>query len=243
MSTPLIKSLRSQYPGAHISWLVQEEASDLLTANPALDEVIIWPRKKWKQLWVDLRWLRLMGAVYNFVKLLRSRRFDMVIDLQGLLKSGLWARITGAPVRIGLGSKEGSALLMSRIIDKPDDDDRIGPEYRHLARVLGLQYSEFDMDVVLGDEDVSYATQLIKTHNLSVGYIVICPYTTRPQKHWVESHWVMLARASLRAPWFRPATAALTGPVRLPSSHSRSGPCCCRPGRSRPCAPPCSRRP
>jgi lipopolysaccharide heptosyltransferase I len=193
MATPFIKSLRSQYPDAHIAWLVQAEASDLLTVNSALDEVIIWPRNDWKRLWSGLHWLRLLSTVHSFVKLLRSRHFDMVIDLQGLLKSGLWARLSGAPVRIGLGSTEGSAYLMTKIIDKPDNDDRIGPEYRHLARVLGLQYSEFDMEVTLTDEDIRYAARLINTHDLATGYIVICPYTTRPQKHWVESHWNLLA--------------------------------------------------
>jgi len=193
MATPLIRSLRSRYPDAHIAWLVQSEASELLTANPSLDEVIVWPRDDWKKLWQGLRWLRLMGEIYNFVKMLRARRFNTVIDLQGLLKSGIWARLTGAPVRIGLGSREGSAFLMSRIIDKPDNDDRIGPEYRHLAHELGFDYSEFDMDVALTEADMRYATQLIETHALSTGYMVICPFTTRPQKHWVESYWTVLA--------------------------------------------------
>ena len=194
MATPLIKSLRSQYPDAHIAWLVQQDASELLTANPLLDEVIIWPRTDWKRLWTRLSWMRLIGAIHEFVKLLRSRQFDLVIDLQGLLKSAIWARLTGAPFRIGLDSREGSAMLMSRIIHKTGDDDRIGPEYRYLARELELPYSEFDMNIALADEDVRYVEQFISNRLLSSAFIVICPFTTRPQKHWLESHWSELAR-------------------------------------------------
>jgi len=193
MASPLIKSLRSRYPEAYIAWLVQSEASELLTANPSLDEVIVWPRGDWRRLWLEMRWFQLAREIHKFIRLLRSRHFDMVIDLQGLLKSGIWARLTGAPVRIGLGSKEGSRLLMNQIVDKPGDDDRIGPEYRHLAYKLGLDYSEFDMGVTLTDEDIQYATQVIEDNELADGFVVVCPFTTRPQKHWVQDNWAVLA--------------------------------------------------
>jgi heptosyltransferase-1 len=194
MASPLIKSLRVRYPDAYIAWLVQSETSELLTANPLLDEVIVWPRGDWRRLWRNMRWLKLAREIRNFTGQLRARHFDIVIDLQGLLKSGIWARLTGAPLRIGLGSKEGSRLLMNQIIDKPGDDDRIGPEYRHLAHSLGLDYSEFDMDVALTDEDQRYAAQIIEDNGLASGFIVVCPFTTRPQKHWVEDRWTALAQ-------------------------------------------------
>lgn len=217
MATPLIKSMRSQYPDAHIAWLVQEDASELLTANPLLDEVIIWPRAEWKRLWTRLNWLQLFGSMHDFVKLLRSRHFDLVIDLQGLLKSALWARLTRAPFRIGLDSREGSALLMNRIIRKTDNDDRIGPEYRYLARELELPYSEFDMNVALADEDVMYADQFISRYELSSAFIVICPFTTRPQKHWLESHWSELARRIYVQHGIR--TVILGGPENMASGE------------------------
>lgn len=193
MASPLIKCLRLRYPDAHIAWLVQSEAQDLLTANPLLNEVIVWPRSHWKKLLFDFHFIQLIREVRTFITSLRSRHFDTVIDLQGLLKSGIWAWLTGATARIGLGSKEGSAFLMNQIIEKPDGDDRIGPEYRHLARVLGLECSEFKMDVALTDDDRRYASQLIESNKLTKGFVVVCPFTTRPQKHWVEKHWGILA--------------------------------------------------
>lgn len=210
MASTLIKSLRSRYPGAYIAWLVQSETSELLTANPLLDEVIAWPRGDWKKLLFKFRWLRLMCGIYKFVRLLRSRHFDIVIDLQGLLKSGIWARLTGAPVRIGLGSKEGSGLWMNRIINNPGGDDRIGAEYRYFAHSLGLDYSEFDMEVALTDEDKQYAAQLIKDNGLINGFVAVCPFTTRPQKHWVEYNWTLLAER-MRAE-FGLRTVILGGP-------------------------------
>jgi heptosyltransferase-1 len=194
MATPLVKALRQRYPGAYLAWLVQSEAAPLLSANRVLDEVIIWPRGRWRELWRRGRWIRLAREVSDFVRQLRRRRFDVVIDAQGLLKSGLWARISGARIRIGLGSKEGSARLMTQVIDKPKGSKRIGAEYRHLIGVLGLDGGLFPMDIALTPQDQAFAQELMEREGLQRGYAVVCPFTTRQQKHWVETRWPELAR-------------------------------------------------
>jgi heptosyltransferase-1 len=193
MASPLIKCLRTRYPDAHICWLVQSEFAQLLTANTGLDDVITLPRGEWRSLWKARRWLQLAGEMYRFSRELRQHKFDMVIDLQGLLKSGIWARISGASERIGLGSREASGILMTRTIDRPKGDERIGSEYRHIAGELGCDSDDYAMQVVLSYADEQYATQLINKHNLNRGYCVICPFTTRPQKHWVSAYWPQLA--------------------------------------------------
>lgn len=193
MASPLIHALRERYPEAHIAWLVQPEVRDLLSQNAELDEVIVWPRDQWRRLWREGKRWRVLREFTRFVRELRHRRFDMVIDLQGLLKSGIWARLAGAPVRIGLGSKEGSALLMTRVLSKPAHDERIGSEYRHLAHELGLRDEPFEMHVALAEEDRVFAHKLAEEEGLRDGYAVLCPFTTRPQKHWMEEYWPALA--------------------------------------------------
>ena len=78
-------------PKARIAWLVQPGGRELIEANPALDEVIVWPRGEWRSLWRGFRWWRLFGELRRFRRELRARNFDLAIDLQGLLKSGLCA--------------------------------------------------------------------------------------------------------------------------------------------------------
>lgn len=217
MASPLARALRTRYPDAHIAWLVQPEAKALLEANRDLDEVIVWPRGEWKRLWRERRWLDLFGKIRAFTRDLRSRRFDLVIDAQGLLKSGVWAWLSGAPERIGLRSKEGSQRLMTRVIHKPAGDKRIGSEYLHLAAELGLDTNDFDMRVALAPEDEAFAAELIRTEGLERGYAVICPFTTRPQKHWVEARWPELA-ARLGAELELPAVM-LGGPGDVPAAQ------------------------
>ena len=192
MASPLIRALRDKYPEARIAWLAQPEAMPLLAANPRLDEVLVWPRQEWSRLWREKHYFQLLGAVRAFRRELRTHGFDLVLDTQGLLKSGLLAWMTGASQRIGLGSREGSARLMTRVVDKPQDDPRIGSEYRHLAETLGLATEPFAMDVALSAEDARFADEFIAAEGLGDSYVVICPFTTRPQKHWIEDRWPVL---------------------------------------------------
>ncbi len=188
-ASPLIKALRRRYPQAQISWMVEPAAAPLLKNNPDLDEVILWPKAQWKQLWKQRQFFTLWREVRQLRKRLRDKRFDVAIDLQGLLKSGVWANWSGAPERIGLGSKEGSARFMTAMISRQGDSPRIGSEYYHLAEALGLDVSHFEMDIALSEADEAYGRELAEPGR----YAVICPFTTRPQKHWVEERWPVLA--------------------------------------------------
>jgi heptosyltransferase-1 len=134
----------------------------------------------------------LFSEFRRFRRELRARNFDLAIDLQGLLKSAIWAWCSGARERVGLDSKEGSTVLMTRVLKEPSGDKRIGSEYRYLAKALGLE-GEFRMAVALTDADRRFARDFVERERVANGYAVICPFTTRPQKHWIESYWPELA--------------------------------------------------
>ncbi|MBK8636942.1 MAG: glycosyltransferase family 9 protein [Chromatiaceae bacterium] len=193
MASPLIAALRRAYPQAHIAWLVQAEGAPLLRHHPDLNQVILWSRAEWRALWRARRWGELWRGVRALRAELRRPGFDWVIDLQGLLKSGLPAGLTGARVRIGLGSREGSQWLMTRVVPRGGDPEEIGSEYRFLAEQLDLPLADFAMTLVPGAEDRAWARALIAREGLADGYVVCCPFTTRPQKHWFEDRWARLA--------------------------------------------------
>ncbi|NJN46475.1 MAG: glycosyltransferase family 9 protein [Candidatus Competibacteraceae bacterium] len=194
MASALIPVLRNAWPDAHIAWLVEPAARDLLRHNPRLDEVIVWPKQEWRQLWQEHRYRELLRRVREFTKNLRQRRFDLVLDLQGLLKSGVWARLTGVGERVGLGSREGSQYLMTQVLSRQADDRRIGSEYLHLARSLGLDPGDFCMDIAIAQADADHALQQRHASGIDTPYAVFCPFTTRPQKHWFSDHWAQLSR-------------------------------------------------
>jgi len=187
MASPLIGALQRTWPEARISWLVEDASKQVLQANPGLYELIIWPRTRWRKLFRGRRFWTLVKETMGFMNDLRKRGFDMAIDAQGLLKSGLWAYLSGAPQRIGIGSREGSSYLMTRVVERTGASDRISSQYLLLADTIGLDTRQFTMEVALTPEAEDYGTRFASS--LPTPYVVLAPFTTRPQKHWIEERW------------------------------------------------------
>lgn len=193
MASGLIPALRSLWPDAHIGWLAEEAHAGLLQDHPRLDRLHRLPRGRWRQLRQSGRIRELAGDIGAFVRALRAERYDLALDLQGLLKSGVWARLSGAGQRIGLGSREGSQWLMTQVIPRAMDDPRIGKEYRDLAVRLGAVANSFAMDIPVPEAARQRARALLAEAGVRGDYAVLAPFTTRPQKHWFDERWAALA--------------------------------------------------
>ncbi|QJD30981.1 glycosyltransferase family 9 protein [Methylococcus geothermalis] len=192
-ASALIPVLRQAFPDARLVWLADEAYKDMLIHNPRLDRVATWPRAHWARLRKDGHYGILLKACRNLVRSLRDERFDWVLDLQGLMKSGVWAALAGGKTRIGLGSREGSQYLMNRCIDRRTESYVIGSEYLKLAGELGLDTTAFAMDFVPGDEAMAEAGTVLDSLGIAGPYAAIFPFTTRPQKHWIDDNWSALA--------------------------------------------------
>lgn len=193
MASGFLTALRAHYPNARISWLTQPECVSLLEDNPDLDEVLPWPRKNWAELWKRRAYRQLKTDIQNFSAELKKRQFDLSIDLQGLLKSGWLSYLSGADYRVGLGSREGAQLFMHRILDRSAADaPLIGSEYRAALEQLGLDTQPFKMRIGVGHQTIASLSAKFPDWRIEETDIVICPFTTRPQKHWPESHWERL---------------------------------------------------
>jgi len=87
---PSLTALHQRFPEANITWLVEEDASTLLSHHPSLKRVIVFKRKRWlKNLKHVTLWYATAHEMASFIKELRSTNYDLIIDFQGLLKSGL----------------------------------------------------------------------------------------------------------------------------------------------------------
>lgn len=188
-ASPLIRAVRARYPDAEISWLVEPAAAPLVSAHPELHEVIVWDKALWKTLWRERKFGALWSAIRSFRAALRARRFDRVFEVQGLFKSAFMAWLTGAGERVGFKGKEKQAWLLTQALDKRSDNRVIGSEYRGFAEDTGLPVADFAMEVALTDDDRALAQAEFELGE----YAVICPFTTRPQKHWQDHHWFRLA--------------------------------------------------
>jgi lipopolysaccharide heptosyltransferase II len=91
-TTPAIRALRRHYPDAHITYIVEEEAADVVRHNPHLDEVIVAcsPHRSGR-----------LRADFALVRRLRRERYDLAIDFHGGPRSSILTWLSGAPKRIG----------------------------------------------------------------------------------------------------------------------------------------------
>src|SRR5512137_3165229 len=99
---PVLRTIKHNFPRAHIAWAVEEPAQDLLHHHPDVNEVIPVPKAAWLKLLKAGNILRLISEISSFVRELKKKKFDLAIDFHGLLKSGLISYLSGAPVRVSL---------------------------------------------------------------------------------------------------------------------------------------------
>ena len=183
-ASPLLAACRKRYPNTEIDWLAEGVVRPLLTELPGLTQVVLWPRQEWQDLWREKRIFALLRAVMAFRQKLRERNYDLVIDAQGLVKSAFLSWLTGSPQRIGFKSKEPNGVFLTQRFDK-SITPRISSEYLALADTLGWDTSNFEMVLGLSQLDNKRSIDIAPQE----AYVVIAPFTTRPQKHWTHAHW------------------------------------------------------
>jgi heptosyltransferase I len=134
---PVLTGLRRRYPDAWISWVVNRSYEPLLQGHPDLNETIPFDRGVAKR----QGWWKALLSFRRFLVELRWRRFDLVLDLQGLLKSGLMTWATRAPRRIGLSSaREGASWCCTDIVGGTGRlDAHAVDRYWEAARALGAK--------------------------------------------------------------------------------------------------------
>lgn len=111
-SLPFLNTIKSCFPHAEIHWLIARGLEELVAGHPMIDTYISINKDTWKKIAETGRTLSEMKQLF---KRLRGERYDLVIDLQGLLRSGILTMATQAPVRVGFSeAREGSRLFYNK---------------------------------------------------------------------------------------------------------------------------------
>ncbi len=115
-SLPVLTALRRRYPAAHITWVVNRGYEDLIAGHPDLDATLPFDRGAVRSGLADT-----LFYYARFLRRLRDAHFDLVLDLQGLFRSGVMARVTGAPRRVGLSTaREGAPWFYTDVVPVED---------------------------------------------------------------------------------------------------------------------------
>jgi heptosyltransferase I len=138
---PSLAALRRCYPDADITWVVEEEAADLLADHPDLNRVIVSGRKRWLN---ELRRGQVTAPfreMLSFLRDLRRHPYDLVIDFHGLFKSAVIVLLSGGKRKLGYDSlQELSGLFYNEKIPEKMGKhavDRYLDFVRHVAGKSG----------------------------------------------------------------------------------------------------------
>lgn len=169
----LLPPLKRKWPGASISWLVEPKWESIVRLHPYLSEVIVFDRPRGIKAALALR------------KVLRSRSFDLVLDLQRHFKSGLFSYFTGSALRIGFArrdSKEGNWLFNTKRIPAAANSEtpKIN-QYLDFLTFLNIEPG----DLQFGLESLS-AKSLIAglTQQLPTQYVALIMGSSWESKNW-----------------------------------------------------------
>jgi len=121
---PTLAVLRERFPQAEVTWLVKRQWAPLVQVIAGVDRVCV----------VDQGMMGWLGRVPE----LRAARFDLVVDLQGLFRSGAMARLTGCGRRVGFANaREGSPLFYTKRVAVPSASMHAVDRYLLVAEALG----------------------------------------------------------------------------------------------------------
>lgn len=190
---PCGAALRELYPKAKISWLVHPQFGTFVPQPPIVDEVLYWDKKAFskKNLGGKLKEILAMR------RLLQSKDFDLVIDLQGLFKSAVVAWLTGCSERIGYNDmREGSGLI-SRAIHGKNDKGHVVQQYLDVIRYLGSGVEEptFPMPALV--EEKAQIEQLLAKELAGFAKekrAVLVPGAGWVTKEWPEEYYIELGK-------------------------------------------------
>jgi heptosyltransferase I len=132
---PAVAAVRDAYPNATITWLINPEWAPLLRGNQDINHVHIFPRREFAGIGGST-------SLLPWLKQTRKLRPDLALDFQGLLRSALIGRISGAKELVGLSDgREGSRLFYHRTV-KVNRRDHAIERYLKLAEAVGAKIGD-----------------------------------------------------------------------------------------------------
>ena len=189
---PLLDVLRANLPDAKIGWLVNRSCADIIADDPRLSELLVFERDHWAD---PRKLVANFSSLFWFFERLELARYDAVIDLQGLLRSGVMALATTARMRVGLSTaRERSEMFYNVRIEVPDKRMHAVDRYLLVADALGLRRGEpvFDLHV---DPP---AAERVRERLPDAGagpLVVITPGARWPSKLWPSKRFAAVADA------------------------------------------------
>lgn len=190
---PCAAALRELYPNAKIRWIVHPQFAAFVPQPPYVDEVIYFDKQAFTKMPIKEK----IKAFLHMRSFLRSFKFDLVIDLQGLFKSAVVAWMTGCKNKIGYNDmREGSGFI-SKAVHGANDKGHIVQQYLDVIRYLGSKVEEPFFPMPELPEEKEKMQQLLKESfpkAVKEDLAVLVPGAGWVTKEWPAEYFIKLAQ-------------------------------------------------
>lgn len=183
LSTAALRAIREKFPKAtqgnyKISFLIGEEAKDILLRSPYIDELLVCDLKNKD---------KGLAGLWGIGRILRRKNFDLVIDLQNSRASHILAALSGCINRYGYNNKKFSFLLNHTIDDQKLPVDPVTHQFRVL-KMLGIDLLNNALELWPSSEDQKAVEELLNAQWLSQVQKVV-GINISASKRWSTKLW------------------------------------------------------
>jgi heptosyltransferase-1 len=192
LALPALASLRASFPDAKISWFVRSECAPLFDSVGGVDDIILFERKLLGKWWYNPK---AFAALVRLISRLRRGKFDIVIDLQGLFRTALFAWLAGCKKRLGMAeSREFAGLFYTHKIAQDNDSVHLIDYYQKIVSAAGASAKSCEFNLTPTKRTVDSVKGLLTEHGIgSDRYAVFVPGSAHAFKCWPVQNFAALA--------------------------------------------------
>lgn len=176
-STATIRNIRRNFPDSFIACIIPSRCYPVLKGNRHLDEIIIFDEKD--------RHKGLLGKL-NFVKMLKSKNFDMVFLLHRSFSRTLICRLADIPERIGYYTKKRGWLLSKKIIPPDRDSLHRIDYYLNLIEKANLRVEDRYLEFFVSEEDEKFINEFLENNSVDKNDFLV---GINPGGNWLPKRW------------------------------------------------------
>lgn len=167
LSTAVLPSLRNGYPGSEIHFLVDDSGRDVLIGNPCVDQILTPPYSRKVHLGKKMK----QWEAFQFLRMIRKNKYDLVFDLFGNPRSAFLTWVTAAPMRVGFAFRSRKYAYNHRIVPRGDRIHEVEFNLDAL-RAVGLPIVDAFPRFYYSDEDKNIINQWIVKQDLESTFLI-----------------------------------------------------------------------
>ena len=185
-SLPFLKAIKNTFHDADIEWVISKNLKEILEGNPLINRLIVFDKDSWTKIG---NLSKTVKEAIGLINILRSGHYDMVVDLQGLLRSGLITFFSASPLKVGFeNAREGSSIFYNKKILVNGNLHAVD-RYLEIAKSIGAKIDKVEFPLFIDDAERKKIKNLIGDLQ---EYVAVIPSARWETKRWSPKKFGML---------------------------------------------------